>query len=243
MKYCLGVDLGKENDPGALTILKMHEQFQEVDITIPSYGVRKEKRKIINELHLIYITEVPLGTSYPKFVEKIKMIINNPKWVGQISTVVDRTGLGIPVVDMMIEAGINPVGVMITNGKEMNAAKDHYNVPKVDLITALLTAMQMKRFKMPLPDSVKPDMRKYIMKFKEELTEFKMKVNNRTKQIAYEAATEAVHDDLVISTALAVWWMNMIYGASPESDITKGGDKYPDYQKRKKNPKKTRYTP
>ena len=231
MKYCLGLDLGSEVDNAAITILKRVEKFQAPDMTIPSHGVRNEQRKVVNELHMIYIKEIPLGTPYPDIVHKINTMMNNPEWVGQIHCVVDRTGVGIPVTQLMTNAKIPYVGVMITGGKQMNATKEHYNVPKVDIVTALLVAMQVKRFKMPRVSSVSKDMQKDMARFNEELGRFKMKVNNQTKKIAYEAETEKVHDDLVISTALAVWWMNMVYGDSPISDISQGGNTYPDYQK------------
>jgi len=239
VKYVLGLDLGSEVDPAAITILKRVEKFQERDKRIPSHGVQTEKRKVINELHMVYIKEIPLHTEYPIIVQKVSEMMNNPEWVGQIHCVVDRTGVGIPVTQLMTNANIPYIGVMITGGKQANATKDHYNVPKVDIITALLVAMQVKRFKMPKINSVSEAMRKDLSRFNDELAGFKMKVNNRTKMIAYEADTEKLHDDLVISTALAVWWMNEVYGDSPVSSISQGGDTYPDYEKEKKKLPKT----
>ena len=229
MKFCLGLDLGNEVDHAAISILKRFERFQAPDMTIPSHGVRMERRKVINELHMIYIKEIPLETDYPIIVEKIRTIMNNPEWVGQISLVVDRTGVGIPVHQMLINAGLNPIGVMITHGKDENVHKDHYNLPKKDLVMNLLIAAQTKRLKLPRPQSVDKEMSKGIIRFTDQLSDFKMKINNRTKNIAYEAATEKIHDDLVISTALAVWWMNKIYGDSPVVETGSNNDQYPDY--------------
>ena len=229
MRYCLGLDLGSEVDPAAITIIKRFERFQEPDMTIPSHGVRKERRKVINELHAIYFKEIPLNTDYPVIVQKVSEIMNNPEWVDNIHLVIDRTGVGIPVQQLMINAKLNPIGVMITGGSQENVHEDHYNLPKRELVMNLLIAMHTKRFKLPQPQSVNPEMRKNLARFAEELGNFKMKINNRTKNIAYEAEQEKVHDDLVISTALAVWWLNKVYGDSPVVQVGSKGEEYPDY--------------
>ena len=152
---------------------------------------------------------VPLKTPYPDIVNKIKYIVNQPEFVDQIALVVDRTGVGIPVMQMMYQQGLAPIGISIHGGERVTTSADNFGVPKRDLVTALLTAYQMKRFKTQSPDKMP-----IIKEFRDELAGFQMKINARTGADSYEAWLERIHDDLVISAAMGVWWMDKTMGTS-----------------------------
>jgi hypothetical protein len=218
MRYVLSADLGSEQDYTAFSITERVEKVQ--DKNIQSYNsrpIRNEPIRIVSEMHLTYMERVPLQTPYPIIVDKLKYIMCRPEFVGDIILVVDRTGVGIPVTQMMFQAGLAPIGITIHGGDAVNAKEQGYNVPKRDIVTALLTAFQMKRYKMPPPSKMP-----IIKKFEEELTGFRMKVNQKTGHDSYEAWMEKIHDDLVISAAMAVWWFDKTHGITTLKEINPG---------------------
>jgi len=210
MRFCLSVDLGSENDYTAFSLIERVEKVQGNDI--PSYNsrpIREEPIIVTSELHLVHMERVPLKTPYPTIVEKIGFIVNRPEFVDNIALIVDRTGVGIPVIQMMYQRGLAPIGITIHGGERVTTSKDNYGVPKRDLVTALLNAYYMKRFKTKSPEEMP-----IIKEFRDELAGFQMKINKLTGTDSYEAWLERIHDDLVISAALGCWWFDQTHGMS-----------------------------
>ncbi len=210
MRFCLSVDLGSEHDYTALALLERVEKLQ--DRNILSYNSRPimdEPVIVTAELHLVHMERVPLKTPYPTIVEKIGYIVNRPEFVDQIALIVDRTGVGIPVIQMMYQQGLAPIGITIHGGNSVTTSKDNYGVPKRDLVTALLSAYQMKRFK-----TKSPEVMPIIKEFRDELAGFQMKINQHTGNDTYEAWLERIHDDLVVAAAMGCWWMDKTHGTS-----------------------------
>jgi hypothetical protein len=52
-----------------------------------------------------HVERIPLGTPYPIVVEKIRMVTQHEELAGRCEAVVDATGLGAPVVEMLRSAG------------------------------------------------------------------------------------------------------------------------------------------
>jgi len=210
LRFCLSVDLGSENDYTAFSLIERVEKVQ--GNTIPSYNsrpIRKEPIIVTAELHLVHMERVPLKTPYPTVVEKIGFIVNRPEFVDNIALIVDRTGVGIPVIQMMYQRGLAPIGITIHGGDRVTTSKDNYGVPKRDLVTALLNAYYMKRFKTKSPEEMP-----IIKEFRDELAGFQMKINKMTLNDSYESWLERIHDDLVMSAAMGCWWMDKVMGTS-----------------------------
>ena len=92
----IGVDLGQAKD---YTVIAIVEGLQYRDF----YRV----------VHL----ERMRGVSYPAIVKKIEDIVHSEAMMGEnIHLIVDKTGVGAPVVDMMFEKNLNPIGISITGG-------------------------------------------------------------------------------------------------------------------------------
>ncbi len=208
MNYGLGIDLGKQRDYAAFAIIKRIEKVRDPFIpTVNSRPIRQEGITIVSELHLTYLARIPLKTSYPKICESAKAIIDNPKYINDMHLVIDKTGVGVAVMDMMYLYNLAPIGISITNGNSTNSNKTGYNVPKRELVTSLIAAWQSGRFKMPRPDRLP-----IIETFVEELQGFKMKIDQTTGHDSYEAWLDKIHDDLVLAVAIIVWWFDKTYG-------------------------------
>ncbi len=114
--------------------------------------------------------------------------------------VVDKTGVGIAVVDMFTAAGMRPVAITITGGTAVTKKSPYdIGVPKRDLAGLLVALYQGRRLKvaasLPLAEVLT-----------KELLNFKMKINLTTGNDSYEAWRESIHDDLVLSVAMACWY-------------------------------------
>lgn len=150
-------------------------------------------------LALVHLERFELHTPYPKVVESIGELIQTPPIrLTCTPLVVDGTGVGAPVVDMMRQAGLGPTSVTITAGFTViyNQEDGSYRVPKRDLISTVSVLLEQRRLRIPrsLPNAQLLD--RELQEFRRTIT----KVGNDTY-----AADRDKHDDMVLSIALAAW--------------------------------------
>ena len=182
--YIVGLDLGQAQDYTALTILERFHEDRPV-----SY-------------HLRHLERFQLGMPYPEQVARVKAMLEREPLEQNSTLVVDGTGAGRPVVDMFRDAHINVriVAITITGGDGVNADeyKNNLRVPKRDMIAALQVLLQSGRLKVA-------KQLKDVDTLIQELLNFKVKISSGGHD-SYEAWREGVHDDLVLSAAMAGWY-------------------------------------
>jgi len=205
------VDLGTVRDPTAITIISREM------VALDNVSTRRETRE--NERHTFqsmyrvrYMDRLPLGMDYPEQIERVRGMMAHKDLVGKAELIIDATGVGLPVLHMMNERGLSPVGIWITAGNKTSRRPDGFNVPKRTLVSTLNLIFQSRRLKIPYG-------LKQRAAFMKELEGFTMKMRNSGAD-TYEAETESVHDDLVMSMALGVWYAEENYGGlySPLKD-------------------------
>ena len=81
--YFLGLDLGQAQDPAAIAVAEVPK----------------------SDIHIRHLERLPLGTPYPKVIERVTAIIEK---LPSADLVVDATGVGRPVIDQMRETGQSP---------------------------------------------------------------------------------------------------------------------------------------
>lgn len=210
----IGVDLGQQNDYTAICVLEAYPTVynQERLIRDPDCNRIMPIGQVIEGTPVTFAVrhlERELGASYPDVVRRISALIqaldNNPLLV------VDHTGCGRPVVDMIRESGLDPVAVTITGGDAVNQDGSNIRVPKRDLVGSLVVALQTHRLKIArsLPDA---DL------LTTELLNFKVKVSTAGHD-SYGAWREGQHDDLVLSVALATWTADYVYGHAEHEEV------------------------
>jgi hypothetical protein len=112
--------------------------------------------------------------------------------------VVDATGCGLPVVQLLDEADLKPIKVQITAGSEQTKINSRlYHVAKSVLISHLDAVLHMGELKFATALLEASAMA-------EELAGFDRHVGTAGR--ATYAARTGQHDDLVLSVALGVWW-------------------------------------
>lgn len=181
--YILGLDLGQTQDFTALAVVERHAPAQAG--AKPEYALRHLRR-------------FPLGTAYTDIVPAVAALrISEP--LRQAPLVVDQTGVGRAVVDMLRQTASGVLAVTITGGQAVTRADDgSYHVPKKELITALQVVMQGRRLQIArsLPDAAT---------LVRELQQFQVKLTAAANE-TFGVWRDGQHDDLVLAVALACWW-------------------------------------
>src|SRR5262249_2715163 len=121
--------------------------------------------------------------------------LDDPKTV----LVIDETGVGRAVGDIFLQQGMRPERVTITAGSEETPATGfrRWSVAKTVLISKLDAALHTGLLR------IAPALRE-AGPLAEELKNFTRSITAAGRQ-TYSARV-GMHDDLVLSTALAVWW-------------------------------------
>jgi len=180
MDFYIGLDLGQASDYTALNVM------QRVDDKAGNiYHVRRLERI--------------RGAPYPDIAQKVKAIMATPTLLGRTYLVVDQTGVGAPVVDLLRQAGLKPIAVSIHGGASVAREGDSWRVPKRDLVGTLQVLLQSGRFKVSNKLKLGPILQA-------EMLNFKVKIDPVTAHDSYSAWRDNEHDDLVLSAALAAWW-------------------------------------
>ena len=191
MGFIAGLDLGQSMDYSALVIVERQQPPREETVrgsTPPParYAVR-------------HLTRWDLGTPYPQMVREVTDLLTHPPLVADYKLLVDYTGCGRPVVDMLKQARLRPVAVSIHGGDRVSQDGMDYRVPKRDLVGVVAVLLQQGRLQIAqsLPETPM---------LTHELLNFKVKIDPSTAHDAYAAWRERDHDDLVLALALACWW-------------------------------------
>jgi hypothetical protein len=189
MTFTMGLDLGQAQDYTAVSIVETIEAPRTDD------GRRGERT-----FHVRHLERFALRTTYPTMVARVAEMLHSERLKGSTDLVVDGTGCGVPVMDLLRDARLSPVAVTITGGDaESRGDRGEYRVPKRDLVGVMQVLLQAGRLKIAAELPEAPILQA-------ELLNFQVKINLDTAHDSYGAWREGTHDDLVLSVALACWW-------------------------------------
>lgn len=177
-RYVVGVDLGQARDPTAIAIVRRIDGAGK-----PTFQVG-------------HLERLPLATPYPGVVTHVGRLLARTPLRGKAELVIDFTGVGRPVFDMFIGAGISPIGVTITAGDAVANDGLVYRVPKLILISRVQALLHDGRLKIHkgLPDA--PALVAELQEFRAEVTD---------SGYWKFGARAGKHDDLVLAVAIALW--------------------------------------
>ena len=199
MTLFMGLDLGQAQDYTALSVVEAHPTIKEYRAS--DYDPIRKIGCLPLSFHIRHLQRYKLGTSYPEIVDDVSQKVRQ---LNEAALVIDHTGVGRPVFDLFERAGLRPLGITITGSDTVHGEDRQWRVPKRDLVGILQVAVQAGRFKVAqeLPEA------KVLV---DELLNFRVKINLKTAHDSYEAWREGVHDDLVLSVALACWTATQYY--------------------------------
>lgn len=212
-RFIIGVDLGQMQDYAAYLILRENAQYVQ------------DRHSIVKRYDVVGLERA--RTSYETFVEGLWYVFENPqiKLYGQL--IMDLTGVGRAVIEMMRKKKLHPIGVNITGGYEITKTVDgNFNVPKKELITAVTVLLQSYNLHIAPSLPLAAELRK-------EMENFQVKLSARGHE-SFEGES-GTHDDMVIALALASWWS--VYsrpykdiGITPWIEDEKVAKEYDPYQ-------------
>jgi hypothetical protein len=137
-------------------------------------------------------------TLYPDVAHRVEALLDSPQLKGNADLVIDATGVGPAVTDIFSKRGRSFKAVKIHGGDTETREEGTYRVPKRNLVSALQAAMQTGTLKIASSLELAELLR-------EELLNFRIKINIATGHDSYENWREGDHDDLVLAAAMAVW--------------------------------------
>jgi hypothetical protein len=147
-----------------------------------------------DQFHVRFLERIPLGTPYPRVVEIIRDVVRSPLLRGRCTLVVDASGVGEAVVDMLRRAdlgcGLTPVRI---TGGHGNSRSGGYNyVAKHNLMTTLLVAVEQGHLRI-------------ARRMNEAGSLVKELLSIRVHENGSMSANRPAHDDLAMAVALALW--------------------------------------
>jgi hypothetical protein len=162
-------------------------------------------REEIVERQLRHLERVALGTPYTEIVERVARVVRTEGLRDRCHLVVDATGVGRPVVDMLRVARLpcRLMPALITGGEQEGSSNGYFHVPKRDLITELRLLLEQGKLKIAAALEHGPTLVK-------EFAGMRVKMTAAGNE-QYEAWREGSHDDLVLAVALACWGMGKVY--------------------------------
>jgi hypothetical protein len=176
-----GLDLGKSI---AFTAIVIFEKI--------GYGIDAK-------FHVLHLERLPLGTSYPNIMCHIGRLTEAIDIDRSPTLIVDKTGLGAPVLDYFKTEGLSPRGITITSGREPHGRSfGDWNVPRDDLITQ--TQFLVDTGKLKIAKSLP-----LALDLVEELTHLRQSDSRQTKK-RMSPMSGKIHDDLAMSLMLALWY-------------------------------------
>ena len=136
---------------------------------------------------------------YPEQAQHIAALLARPPLRhAEPDLIVDATGVGLPVVQILEGKGLTPIKVSITAGAEQTSAGNrHWHVAKSILISHLDAALHTGELRFA-PELLEAGA------MAEELASFNRHVGAAGR--ATYAARTGAHDDLVLAVAISTWW-------------------------------------
>ena len=156
---------------------------------------------------------------YTRVAEIIESRMGHKDLRHSCDLLVDGTGVGAAVVDLLREKGLKPIPIVFTSGgavREVTApfgsmfkgapgqlsplkVVKELHVPKADLVAAGKLLFEQGRVRVA-------DGLRWGGDFKAQMLAFRGKVNEKGRT-RYEADTEEDHDDMVVCLLMAAWWI------------------------------------
>jgi len=195
-KWLVGLDLGQALDFTAMVVLHRRTVITE-----------SEKYR---EYDCPNIHRWPLGTTYPAIVADLHVKL--AKLPDKPVLVVDGTGCGRPVVDMIRKAGLpirSLAATIITGGANEGQVGIYRTVPKRDLVGATMAVMHHGRLHIAkdLPETAT------LVK---ELRAFTAKITTAGNETYENDWRVSPHDDIILALALALEYDRSAKRLGPE---------------------------
>ena len=210
--FIVGVSLGGAQEATALTVLEQTDRDTgEVEYGMPGLTYWEDGRKIggHQDVYPVYehgyavrhLERLAAGTPYPEQVAKTKEVVSRLEGQGHVRLIVDQTGVGRPVTDMLRAVKLKPSVAIVTAGDTPSREGDEHRVPKRDLVSSAQVLLQSRRLTIASSLSLAQALISELLAFKATIT-----LQRENTSGPPEPWRERPHDDLVLAVALAAWY-------------------------------------
>ncbi len=139
------------------------------------------------------------GEPYAQIVADVADILSQEPLYGRYRLLVDATGVGVPIVEQLRQAGLLCTAITITGGAVVGRNAIGVTVPKAALINAFTVVVQQRRIR------IAADLEEEGRALAHEMELFARRQNVITGANQYAVWESGEHDDLVMATALPIW--------------------------------------
>lgn len=213
-EFICTVDLAKKRD---YTTIQIYRDTPEIRHYPEETG---RSPQIINWLDLTYQARMQ-GVRYTEQSKMIRELLRRTNMLNNTQLIVDGTGVGEAVVDIMREDGLMPLPIVSTGGNSVNPVYADFGkvfggssskqlrgaqvlkeitVPKDDMVHASMIVLEQGRLRMA-------DNLQHRENFKMQMARFKGTFNEKTRNRTFNNDQDTTHDDFVVTFMLAAWWM------------------------------------
>jgi hypothetical protein len=210
-RLVMGVDVGKEVDPTAICVIEKcngvidhGSDYERHTNQTEALGLQKKAER----WRVVHMERIPLKTKYGEVIRHIAGLLATPQLqadpelnrsAGEL--VIDAGGAG-GVAEMFTDNGLRAISVIIRGGLDTNwKGRNRFTVAKEELIGLLDARLNHDRFPLTFSTQLSE-----AEAFKAEIADFRRNVSGAGR-MQYEAR-QGKHDDMILSVALAVWWLS-----------------------------------
>ncbi len=211
MRLTLGIDIGQLVDPTAIVLTE--QVWKPIQRKV---GAGDAAPTMIDHHYVRHMERLDLGTTYPQISEALIEIWAATKRrlvelnvgsgqgkpiVPQLVTYIDATGVGKPVVDVLLDAGVPIIPTYFNHGDKRVMLKDerkglYINLGKAYLVSTMQALLQTNRIHFPKQSQEAKQMARELLDY-----EIKVDTNANDKYGAFKVGS---HDDLVTAAGLTV---------------------------------------
>lgn len=211
--FIVGASLGGAQEATALCVLEQTKRdtgdiehgWPSMMVTEPdgrTYGGEIDTYPVYEHRYAVrHLERLAAGTPYPEQVSTTKGLVSRLEGQGHVRLIVDQTGVGRPVTDMLRAVKLRPSVAVITAGDTPTREGDEYRIPKRDLVSSAQVLLQSKRLtiasSLPLAQALISE----LLAFKATIT-----LQRENASAPPEPWRERTHDDFVLAVALAAWY-------------------------------------
>ena len=146
-EFFLGLDLGKRQDHSALAVVE--RRVEVTPLNRVTYQYERQRRLRVRELE-----ELPIGMAYSVVAQLVAGRVRELSKEGRCEVVVDATGVGGAVLEVLgealgmgVQASCLMVPVVITGGETEGASGGVQHVPKGHLMSVLEVMLSVRELK------------------------------------------------------------------------------------------------
>lgn len=173
--------------------------------------------RLVSTIDIVHLDQW-VGLSYHEIVGECARTLGHYKLSNNTDLLMDGTGVGDAVVELMIAAGLNPLPIVVTGGQSVREVYQTFgsivppsgqrltgfrpmkqiNVPKSELVASAQVVMQQKRVRLASGLKWTDELKRQLIHLSPKAT-----TAGRTR---YESDDIGINDDMAFCLMMTAWW-------------------------------------